>query len=555
MERRVLFLQPDNLTCYRVQRGSAILEQQWHIQQDRLPVDLRSWLSRNRPTEFNLLIDLPEEECHLESFKSIGRLDQKHLIAKLQNKRFENALLSKSAIASKGSNFSLLLSGVAKQKICADLIRQLEQAEVCIRAIHSPLTLASVLTKLSHSGKGPCLFVIPLAGCYRLLACVNSFVFFNRRIVALKNSKDKKPESGQKEADEALRGSLTETLVYLQRQNLEGWDTPQLIVPGAAQAAGSLKMLFTPLADAGLVTEIRDFQSGLVDRAQPAEKSRLLALNKNKQVQMRKSKPDSSDLELTHVPPLYDRPLDVQQSPDKLTSELMLVTAASRCGNGYATKTHRRSYTTRKVRNICAALAVCGVGGAVSSAAVARKITGHYDELAATYARSSMVFQDAAAGNDPLHEHSVEAVRQAMVTAKLIRLGSVHTPMDFLKELAGNVRQLSDVSVNSVQWENEDLLNDSSLTKMLIQPAIEKTLDVQQVYRATVSGVIKGHPDSALTTFESFVSTLRGASADSSVVVIETPFGLGNQDRTTTSSLSDEVGNFVLELSSKRVER
>jgi len=57
---------------------------------------------------------------------------------------------------------------------------------------------------------------------------------------------------------------------------------------------------------------------------------------------------------------------------------------------------------------------------------------------------------------------SVEAVRQAMVTAELIELGMQNTPVDFLSELAENVHGTSGVSVSSVQWEVEDLLIDTS---------------------------------------------------------------------------------------------
>ena len=509
MERRVLFLQTESVTCYRVERGSVAVERQWQIDHDRLPDDLCTCLNHNRHTEFNLLIDLAEEECHLESFKTVGRRDQKHLIAKMKNKRFENALLSKAGVMGSGRSVSLLLSGVAKHKICADLISQFEQSGVCIRAIHSPLTLTSALTKLSHTSKGPCLFVIPLNGCYRLLACVGSFVIFNRRIVTPQNLANGKLSSDRVAKNEMLRASLTETLIYLQRQQIEGWNTPCLIVPGSSLVTDCLKDVFKSMADSGLVSEIRDLQ--------PVSEQRLKSVS--------------------------------------LTAEEILVAAACHCGNGYATKTHRSSYTTRKVRNVCAALALCSAGGAVSTVAVARKLTDQYEALSATYRQSALALKNTVSENNPLHEYSVEAVRQAMVTVKLIELESSQSPVKFLHELAENVQLVPGVSVSSVQWEIEDVLNDESLTEMLTHSAAKKTLDVQQVYRATVSGAVLGSPDTALTNFESFVTALRGANADPSVVVVDTPFGLGSQDKTTTSSLSDATGEFVLELSAERTVR
>jgi len=529
MERRVLFLQPDRLTCYRIERDSVVAEQHWKTDRNRLPEDLRPWLNRIRQTEFNLLIDLPEEECHLESFKAVSRRDQRHLVAKMQNKRFENALVSKASVKGSSSNVSVLLSGVAEHKICAELIGQLEQAGVCVRAVHSPLTLMSAVTRLSHSGSGACLFFIPLQGCYRLVACVNSFVFFSRRIVVQCKSANVEPGADQAEKNDALKSALTETLVYLQRQQIEGWKTPELVVPDELLAANRLKEVINPLVESGLASGIKGYQSGVVLRAETNREPVRMP------IQMVEANSHSN------------------WSIGQCSVEAMLASAACRCGNGYATRAHRSAYTTRKVRNICAALALCGLGGAVSSASLARKITGQHETLAATYSLSATSLLSTVAGDEAGYEHSVEAVRQAMVTAKLIELGSMYTPIEFLNDLAENVNKVSGVSVNSVHWEMEDFINDTSLTEMLDQPVDAKALNVEQVYQATVTGVVHGNPGAALTAFESFVSTLRGANADPSVVVVETPFGLGNQDKTTMSSLSDASGQFVLELSTTRL--
>ena len=184
---------------------------------------------------------------------------------------------------------------------------------------------------------------------------------------------------------------------------------------------------------------------------------------------------------------------------------------------------------------------------------MARKITGQHEGLVAGYKQSAISLQNTIAGNEPGYEYSVEAVRQAMVTSKLIELGSVHMPIEFLTGLAQNVHEASGVSVSSVQWNMDDTLNDTSLTEMLARSAEKKALNVEHVYRATVSGVVQGNPDAALTAFESFVATLRSANSDPSVVVVETPYGLSSQDRVTTSSLSATSGEFMLELTTTRV--
>ena len=274
MDRRVLFLQPDRLTCYRQEKNGVVAERQWLIDLDGLPEDLRPYLKHSRQSEFNLLIDLPEEECHLESFTTISRRDQKHLIAKIQNKRFENALLTKADVTGSGMNqskLSLLLSGIAKHKVCADLIRLLDQLEICVRAVHSPLTLTSALAKLSQSSKGACLFVIPLQGCYRLVACIDSFVFFNRRIDVPYASRGADFKADKNEKSELLKNCLTETLVYLQRQQVEGWETPVLIVPDLKLAAPGIKDMFKQMADSGLVSEIRNFLSPSIADSNPTQ--------------------------------------------------------------------------------------------------------------------------------------------------------------------------------------------------------------------------------------------------------------------------------------------
>lgn len=534
MERRILFLQPYKLICYRLEQGGIAFDQQWCIEAEQLPEDLRLYLSGTRHCEFNLLIDLPEEECHLEPLKAVSRRDQKHLIAKMQSKRFDNALLSKPDVMRNGGSVSLSLTGVVRHKICADLLRQLEQTEVCIRAVHSPLTLTPALAGLSDSGKGACLFIIPLKGCYRLVACVNSFVFFNRRIPVSGNTQNSEPGADKKTESNVLTDCLAETLLYLQRQQVAGWATPALIFPAECLPAGSLNEVFKPLTESGQVCDIRSY------RPEAIVGQRQICLRQICQGKRRVVKPE----EPSRATPA-----------ESYSASAMLASVALHCGNGYATKKHRSSYTARKVRNVCAALALCSIGGAVSSAAVARKITLEHDSLVTTYNQSATALQNTSADSDPVYGHSVEAVRQAMVTARLIETGSLYTPMEFLNELAVNVHNMSGVSVRSVQWEVEDLLNDTSLTEVLAGSGEKQRMDVEQVYRATVSGIVEGNPDIALATFESFVSTLRHANADPSVVVVETPFGLGSMEKTTTSSLSGATGKFVLELSTGGAER
>lgn len=527
MDKLVLFLQIDRLTCYQLESGGASVARQWPIAAAELPGDLSVFLENNSHAEFSLLIDTPEEECHLESFKTNSIRDRSHLINRIRNKHFKNALLSKASVIGKGDSASLLLSGVASDELCAGLVRLLEQSRASVRAVHSPLTLMSAIAKATHASKGACLFVLPMRGCYRLIACVNSFVLFNRRIVIPNGSGNESavnsiPASVGTELTDMLTDSLTETLVYLQRQQVVGWETPGLIVAGTHDSS---KML------AGVCKKV--VESGL---AKPGAGS------------------EDSDYSST-----------VQRR--STSTDVLLVTAAGHCGNGYTTRELRRAYTTRKVRNVCAALALCGVGGVVSSVAVANKLTDLHATIINSYHESSVLKPVQAQSNVPEDHYQVvaeagaasgnevEAVRQALVTAKLIELGSVHRPIEFLGELAQQASQQQSVSVTSVKWQTDDILNTDSLLDMIARPEAIKTLPVEQVYQATVSGIVQGKPDQALHSFDLFVSALRSASSDPSVVVVETPFGLGAGDKTTDSLLSGARGDFVLELSARGVAR
>jgi len=560
MEKLVLFLQPDQLTCYRMEKGAASVARQWPIAASDLPDSLALFLDDNIHAQFSLLIDTPEEECHLESFKTTSLRDRSHLINRLKSKHFKSALLSKASVIGKGNNASLLLSGVASDELCTKFIRMLEQSRVCLRAVHSPLTLMSAIAKASHAGKGACLFILPMRGCYRLTACVNSFVLFNRRIVLPGISGNEfgvnsQPAIENAELTHSLTASLTETLVYLQRQQAVGWKTPRLIVVGEHDSPIVFADVCKNIAESGLA------EPEMVESAPAVSGATISGAVES-----------GTASEVSEYRPCVPH--------RNASTEGLLVTAAGHCGNGYATRQHRQTYTTRKVRNVCAALALCSIGGVVSSVAVANKLTDRNATIVDSYhatpiftpALSSLPYSlpspvsskgssgrqskvDTKVDTIAADDYEVEAVRQALVTAKLIELGSLHNPIGFLGDLAQKANTQQSVSVTSVKWQADDVLNEDSLTDMIARPEAIKALDVEQVYQATVSGIVHGKPDVALRSFEKFVSALRTASSDPSVVVVETPFGLGSGDKTTDAVLSGAQGDFVLELSSHGVAR
>lgn len=115
--------------------------------------------------------------------------------------------------------------------------------------------------------------------------------------------------------------------------------------------------------------------------------------------------------------------------------------------------------------------------------------------------------------------------------------------------------QQSGVSVTSVSWEAQEITSETLFGSRLPDETSFETVPMEQIYRSTIAGVIAGTPDVALENFEFFVSVLRDISSDPSVVVVETPFGLGAQHRTTTNDYSAKQGEFVVEISNQSIER
>lgn len=497
MQKRILFFQPDRLACYSLGNGSFSIDREWMISGDTLPDCFRSYLESNQHAEFNLVFDLAEEECYQEDLKATGLRDRRHVIARIKSKRFENCLFVKARIDRSLGNGSLLLSGVNRNAVCENLISILAEAGVCLRSIHSSTTLTPELARLSASGKGPHLFVIPLRGCFRLVACIGLSVVFTRRVSV---SSAPNVDSGDYSL---LNKSLEETLLYMQRMQ-EDW-MPSVVLIGPSDVANKLRNIRSSSITASQVKEIRSYL--------PVE----------------------------------------NEAASVCTSEVLLVRLAARSRFGYAQKEHRVTYIGRKIRAMSAALALCAFGGAITSVALANKLNSAQAEVTDTYNQAVSTLMSDISDYDSSYEQPVEAVRQALVVARLLELGSVHEPLDFLQTLVPGVQQPG-ISITSVHWETEDIVDEPVIANLIAQPKSMESVPLEQIYRATLAGVVTGRPDSALEQFESFISYLRDASSDPSIVVVETPFGLGNQRRTTNTDYLAEKAEFVLEISNERVE-
>ena len=497
MKKCIVFLQPNRITCYCKSAAGYLIDQEWTIAADELPSDFSDYLAGNRYAEFTLLLDLPEEECHLQDLKATGFRDRRHIIERLKSRRFENSLLTNSTIARFRQNVTLLLTVIDNNTLCESLIKTLSTAGICLKAIHSATTLTPILAKRVAARKGAQLFIFPFLGCYRLVACMDSSVLFTRRIPL-------QCESSSFVHDcPLLHKSLEETVNYVQRLHQE-W-MPSVVLIGSSDAADQLRSLRKSSITTSQLKELRSYL------------------------------PDLTNTDRTSV-------------------ETLLMSVVTPGGCGYASPRHRRVYLRHKFRSLCAALALCGVGGVVSSVAFADKINKTHGVVAERYQRSVSELTNDIAYRESHYEHPVEAVRQALVTARLLELRANHHPVEFLSALVPGVQQ-SGVSVTSVSWEAQEITSETLFGSRLPDETSFETVPMEQIYRSTIAGVIAGTPDVALENFEFFVSVLRDISSDPSVVVVETPFGLGAQHRTTTNDYSAKQGEFVVEISNQSIER
>lgn len=519
MEKRTLFLQPDCIKSYRQDHGAILHEHTWPVVDGlpgELPAALLTYLDENAGAEFNLLLELPEEECHQEGLKATSRQDRRHLVQRIRQKRFDNALLSAASVHSKGGDAVLRLSGVMKHQHCSHLLDQIRQRNISLREIHSPITLMSALMKLiseraQSTGGGanqgvPGLIVLPFQGGYRVLACIDNSVCFNRRITL----------NNQGVLATELDACLAETLNYLQRQQLPGWQAPELVIVGVPKVAAAFSALDKSVLKSGLIREITSFCCS------PGSEATVSIAT---------------------------------ATCNQTDAEKILTKAAFHCGGGYADQKYRKTYIERKVRHVCLALALCGAAGAVSSTAVANKISSTHLTVTNSYHQSSSAMTDLIAKYELQHAQPVEAVRQALVTASLIKARADYDPVEFLHEVSRGIKQQPDVSISSIHWELDDVFGMDTLSDTYRSNADPKELPMDFIYHATVSGSVSGRPQGALEAFESFVANLRRVKSNPAVVVVETPFGLDGAGRADGSVFSEAQGQFLIELSNDGVAR
>jgi len=495
MVSRVLILKPGKLSLLCVEKDDIYTERYWSFSGSDVPHSVGVHLSDNNQFVYSLIFDLSSEEGHFETIPSVGFRDRKHLYKRLQDKHFSTALVS--AVHSNGyrKTGGVLVTGIAEEALLLKTLEVAERSGIFLRAIDSPLTLVGRLCKQLGKNKGAQLLVIGTdQSRYRMIACVEGCPVYNRQIKTDTND----PQS--------LNRSVTETLTYLKRCEINGWDVPVVTLMG------------TPECDVNRM-------STLLDSASVRQICTLY-----------------SDAFAERVPdqlPVNSRSV---AAIDK-----MYAVHAAKSGSGYASAHHRQTYLKRKFRSAMVAAVISAAGGSVSTVAIANKIQAEYKELSARYQQSIESVSSVDLQND-LYDYSVEAVRQALVTARLIEVQSERSPVGFLAELASVVGEEPSISVSAVSWEQEDKLDEKSLQAIIRKPEGIDKLRLNHFYRATVNGSIEGNTGSVLDRFENFVSSLRNSSENHTVVVVEAPFGMDDNSKTTAADLAESKAVFAIEL-------
>lgn len=484
----VIFLQPHQVSVFICNNNGVELDRKWQVINDKTPLQLSAYLSINTDAVYSLLIDHSDEECHVESLPKLGVKNKKHYLDRLRSKYFVDSDLSIIFQGQNNSERSAVVAGVSSNPLCEEALQLIKESRVILQSIHSPITLMSAKCIAKGAIEGACLNIFATDnGCYRLIASFNSNVILNRRI-DIRDSIDVLPE---------LKKNIEETRDYLMRMDTVGWVEPIVKVYSASAGANQYA------------------------RAKPFEVSQ------------------SSFADISS--------LDDALSQSQAALPLAALAAAS--NRGYARNIHRRHYLKHKIKHAGIGLAISACFGVVSTAAIAAKLGQQYVALSEHHMQATQFADSAFADSGTDNNSPVEAVRQALVTAKLAELRATHSPITFMTELAAVLDPA--VTIDAVSWEREDLLDRQSLQAILEQSDSAQELPVNLFYRATLSGVINERAGSALDTFEAFVSILRLKNAGSNVVVVEAPFAMTNSARTSTSDLTGD-GAFVLEFISQR---
>ena len=315
-------------------------DRKFRLVDNSLPAEVQNYISNHIDNTFVLIIDLMEEECHTESMPSIGLRDRKHYCSKLQAKYFSSPLLWCLKVSSNNKKSTVVISGLDQHVVCNGLLKLLIKSGAMLHSIHSAVTLSRPLRrKLSLTGAN--LLALQLDRyCFRLIACVEAHVVISRRVEFSEQCSDL-------QLRESLRNSLQETLAYLDRQSISGWESPVI------RLLGEIATEFS----SGLDKSFSSKTEGIVVPGLP-----IVTIRPH------------------NISQLVGTPQSASRYADVLVASVSLSTVKN-----YARGKHRVNYVKKKLHQTFLALSLSLLGGAVATAAVVSQVNQSYSVLSDEY--------------------------------------------------------------------------------------------------------------------------------------------------------------------------
>lgn len=486
MNQKLILLQPAGIFVMDLDASKAEARYMGDVTEGRVPAKLLGWLSANSKSYYLLFIDLPSEEIQIDTIPELGYRDRRQYLRLLNQKHRQVHCLSKVDVVTSGNGKNAQQVGIADDA-CAILLRTLAAHGCLIQSIHSPLTLVGTLVRKLKKSAQNSIYILPIDDkSYRLVACVDKQLVLNRGITI----KEKHSLL------EIIDVSLRESIAYLRRQSGPDW----------MQAT-----VFT-------------FSKDLTDHLR-------VALGEDNVLPIESAAIDK------------DAQIPCAQSSHSLLMKLAHL-AVKMPSLGYRLDIKQNAFLKRRFRHAAAGVAASLMMGATAIAAVNEKLVSEYESISKEHYETEDFLDTATVFLNDENDLPVEAVRQALATAKLVDIRSRVSPLPFLYSLSEHKSAYRAIQIHTVDWHRQDVLDIQSLQGLDRKDADDIRLEA--IYHATVVGSVHGDLDDAMVSFDSFLTSLRNANTNTNIRVIEAPFGLSEKSRTTDRDISG--GGFSVEV-------
>lgn len=466
---------------------------------------LANYLEQRHGCVFTVILDFKEEEFLRKTIPGVRGSDRLRVLQRLRQRSFPGSTLSVAHADAQKRNgrreLDVTVAGIAANSECDEWLTVLSETRTVVANMCSLSLLGSELPVALGLDAGHVLTAVQLSECdYRVCAYLNKLPLISRRVTVPDNHPD------------GLLREITQTLAYLLRQpECSSQAFVKTLVVGC----------FDP-AEAELISDQIDHALVL----SPQQAASALRLQ-------------------TPLP---------SQFGDGLFAKLLNY----RTGRfaDLSTAQHRRYHRRRRVAH---GLYACSLS-VLLSAAVSAVATAHINREYQSLVEAANGF-----GGSPhrlvrdLTDHSaydadhIEAVRGSVRIARILEARASYTPFHFMSAFASDLSGYPAVEIESLNWrQSSGIADDPAMTVSTRGPAAEagqSELSGHVVIAGAVRVVAEEVAD-AVSVFNSFVSSLSRSNRYYEVVVLEAPFGIGDNRVTTGSGVGGVKGDsrFLIEL-------